>query len=139
MEKDKHIIPLEVVCNVQFLSIKWELNTLFVCHFFLLRKKMRIYDIFFVGICTLHMDNQEVEIIEDFLEFHNLTHIEFSYVECTRDWLEVLKVLKHCSKLQNLVNDPGLLEFNSINDFFFFFCILLILRHTYCLTIGSRL
>ena len=81
----KHIIPLEVVCNVQFLSIKWELNTLFVCHFFLLRKKMRIYDIFFVGICTLHMDNQEVEIIEDFLEFHNLTHIEFSYVECTRD------------------------------------------------------
>ncbi|KAH1207599.1 hypothetical protein GmHk_15G042661 [Glycine max] len=85
VEKDKHIIPLEVVCNVQFLSIKWELNTLFVCHFFLLRKKMRIYDIFFVGICTLHMDNQEVEIIEDFLEFHNLTHIEFSYVECTRD------------------------------------------------------
>lgn len=43
----KHIIPLKVVYNVEFLRM----NTLFVCHFFLFVRKMGIYDILLLG-CT---------------------------------------------------------------------------------------
>ena len=51
----------------------------------------------------LHTDFNEVEIIEELIpEFYNLTSNEFGYLEHTNDWLEVLKVIKHCPKLQNL-------------------------------------
>ncbi|KAG4978912.1 hypothetical protein JHK86_038386 [Glycine max] len=50
--------------------------------------------------------NWRVKINEDLIpEFHNLTRIEFSYSEHNRNWMEVLKVLKHCPNLQHLVID----------------------------------
>ncbi|KAL5152498.1 putative F-box/LRR-repeat protein [Glycine soja] len=52
--------------------------------------------------------NWRVKINEDLIpEFHNLTRIEFSYSEHNRNWMEVLKVLKHCPNLQHLVIDQG--------------------------------
>ncbi|KAK7293113.1 hypothetical protein RJT34_15974 [Clitoria ternatea] len=87
-------VPLEVVGNVEFLRINW-------------------------------MDEEE-EMVESqgtspdckdpIPEFNNLTHIEFGYWEYTKDWAEVLKVMKHCPKLQILTIDKRNIEFFPEGD-----------------------
>ncbi|TKY66174.1 FBD-associated F-box protein [Spatholobus suberectus] len=76
---DKYVVPLEVVCNAQFLRIMDEM-----------------------------MDDEEIEDLIP--EFHNLTHIEFSYYAYTEYWLDVLEVVKHCPNLQNLSIDKENLD-----------------------------
>ncbi|KAJ1383970.1 Leucine-rich repeat domain superfamily [Sesbania bispinosa] len=73
----RHHIPLEAVNNVEYLRIDW-----------------------------MDMVNEKYTICcyKDFIPiFHNLTHIDLTYVNYIKDWLEVVEVLNSCPKLQVLV------------------------------------
>lgn len=56
------------------------------------------------------VDHLWSDIEEQIPEFYNLTHIEMGSLEYTRDWLDVLELLKHCPKLQNFTIDENYIE-----------------------------